>query len=94
MGDNQIFVTCNSSDWRTGAILSFSPTWETSGPVTFDSLQLKSAQLHYLVHEKELLVIIHALKKWRGDLLGCPITTYTDHRTLENFDTQTDLSWR
>lgn len=32
------------------------------------------------------------LTKWRCDLLGSLITIYTDHRTLENFDAQKDLS--
>lgn len=55
-------------------------------------MALKSAQLNYLVHEKELLTIIRALQKWCSDLLGAPITIYTDHRTLENSDSQKDLS--
>jgi hypothetical protein len=29
-GPNRIFVTCDASDWRTGAVLSFGETWETS----------------------------------------------------------------
>jgi hypothetical protein len=63
-------------------------------PVAFDSMQLKSAELNYPVHEKELLAIIHVLKKWRTDLLGNHFYVYTDHRTLENFDTQGNLSRR
>jgi RNase H-like domain found in reverse transcriptase len=47
---------------------------------------------NYPIHKKELLVIIQALKKWRADLLGSPIYVYTDHKTLENFDTQKYLS--
>ena len=93
-GDNKIFVTCDASDWRIGATLSFGPTWETARPVVFDSLQLKAAKKNYLVHEKELLAIIRALNKWRSDLLGTHFYVYTDHRTLENFDTQKDLSCR
>jgi hypothetical protein len=93
-GDNKIFVTCDASDWRTGATLSFGPTWELARPVAFDSMQLKGAEKNYPVHEKELLAIIRALRKWRSDLLGTPIYIYTDHRTLENFDTQKDLSRR
>src|ERR1700683_4868967 len=58
------------------------------------SMQLKGTEKNYPVHEKELLAIIRALKKWRSDLLGMPIHVYTDHRTLENFDTQRDLSHR
>jgi hypothetical protein len=92
--DNKIFVTCDASDWRTGATLSFGPTWETARPVAFDSMQLKGAEKNYPVHEKELLAIIRALKKWRADLLGTSIYIYTDHRTLQNFDTQKDLSRR
>jgi len=93
-GDNKIFVTTDASDLRTGAVLSWGPTWEEARPVAFDSMQLNDAQKRYPVHEKELLAIIRALKKWRADLLGGPIAVFTDHRTLENFNTQKDLSRR
>jgi hypothetical protein len=53
-GDNKIFVTCDASDWRTGATLSFGPTWETARPVAFDSMQLKPAEKNYPVHESFL----------------------------------------
>ena len=92
MGSNKIFVTCDVSDWQMGAVLSYGPTWETARPVTFDSTQLKDVQLHYPTHEKELLVIIRALTKWRSDLLGSPIFIYTNHYTLENFSQWKDLS--
>jgi hypothetical protein len=89
-----VYVTCDASDWRTGAVLSFGPTWAMARPVAFDSMQLKGAERNYPVHKKELLAIIRALKKWRSDLLGMNFYVYTDHRTLENFDTQRDLSRR
>jgi hypothetical protein len=73
-------------------MLSFGPTWEMAHPVAFDSMQLKDAEKNYPVHEKELLAIIRALKKWQTDLLGMEFIVYTDHRTLENFNTQKDLS--
>jgi hypothetical protein len=94
LGENQVFVTCDASDWRTGATLSVGPSWELARPVAFDSMQLKGPEKNYPVHEKEMLVIIRALKKWRSDLLGIPIIVYTDHRTLQNFDMQRDLSRR
>lgn len=84
-GNNRIFVTCDASDWRTGTILSWSPTWKTAWPVAFDSMQLKDAQKNYPVHEKEMLAIVRTLKKWRSDLLGMQFIVYTD--------TQKDLSW-
>jgi hypothetical protein len=54
-------------------------------------MQLRSAQLNYPVHEKELLAIVQALKKWCIELLGTLFTVHTDHRTLENFMTQKEL---
>ena len=56
--DNKIFVTCDASDWRIGATLSFGQTWETAWLVAFNSMQLKPAEKNYPVHKKELLAII------------------------------------
>ena len=92
LGDNKVYVTCDASDWRTGATLSVGASWELARPVAFDSMQLKGAEKNYPVHKKELLAIMRALKKWHSDLIGIPIVVYTDHRTLQNFDTQHDLS--
>jgi hypothetical protein len=94
MPGKKIFVTTNASDFQSGAVLSFGETWETACPVAFDSMTFKGAQLNYPVHEKEMLAIIQVLDKWRLDLIGVPIEIYTDHKTLENFDTQKDLSHR
>jgi hypothetical protein len=57
-------------------------------------MTFKGAELNYPVHEKEMLAIICDLDKWRSDLIGVPVLVYTDHKTLENFDTQKDLSHR
>ncbi len=94
LGDNCIFVSCDASDLRTGGMLSVGPSLESARPVAFDSMQLKDAELNYPVHEKELLAIVRALKKWRVELLGVHFTVFTDHRTLENFHRQKDLSRR
>lgn len=91
-GENKTFVTCDASDWCTGATLSFGPTWELARPITFDSMQLKGAEKNYPVHEKELLATIRALHKWCSNLLGAHFVVYNDHHTLKNFDTQKDLS--
>jgi hypothetical protein len=55
---------------------------------------LDSAQRNYPTHELELLAIVRALKKFRSDLLGTHFTICTDHRTLESFLHQKDLSRR
>lgn len=94
MGDNKIFISCDASDKQTGAVLTYSSTRETACPVAFDSTQLCGAELNYPVHEKKLLAIVRALKKWQVDLLGEHFEVFTDHHTLENFTTQKDLSHR
>ncbi|KAJ2923658.1 hypothetical protein H1R20_g13436, partial [Candolleomyces eurysporus] len=93
-GLNKIFVTTDASDTRMGAVLSCGPSWKEARPVAFDSMPFRGAELNYPVHEKELLAIVNALKKWRADLLGTEFFIYTDHRTLENFHKQRDFSRR
>jgi hypothetical protein len=82
----------DASNTATGAVLSFSVTWETAQPITFNSKTLKDAKLNYPTHEKELLAILHAIRKWKVDLLGSPFLVYTDHKTLLSFHIQHDLS--
>jgi hypothetical protein len=90
----KIFVTTDASNRRTGAVLSFGETWETARPVAYDSYQLNAAERNYPTHEKELLAIIKALKKYRTYLLGTTFEVYTDHRTLEFFQSQKETSSR
>ena len=92
MPNYKIYITTDASDLGSGAVLSFGKTWETARPVAFKSMTFKGAQLNYPVHEKEMLAIIRALMKWRVNLLGVPFLVYTDHKTLENFHIQHDLS--
>jgi hypothetical protein len=94
MPGHKIFVTTDASDTGSGAVLTFGPTYETARRVAYDSRAFKGAELNYPVHEKELLAIIRALAKWRTDLLGYQFEVWTDHRTLEHFGTQRDLSRR
>ncbi|KAG9225881.1 hypothetical protein CCMSSC00406_0006497 [Pleurotus cornucopiae] len=91
-GDNKIFVTTDASDLGTGAVLSFGPDWKSARPVAFKSKQLNDAEKNYPTHDKEMLAIVRTLRKWRTDLLGASFEVYTDHRTLEFFNKQRDLS--
>lgn len=85
-------MTTDTSNFQSRAVLSFGETWESAQPVMFDSMTFKGAELNYPVHKKEMLVIICALDKWHSDLIGMPMLVYTDHKTLEIFDIQRDLS--
>lgn len=92
LGDNNIFVTTDTSDLGTGAVLSFGKDWASARPVAFESKQLSPAEKNYPTHDKEMLTIVRALHKWRNDLLGAEFEVYTGHRTLEFFNQQRDLS--
>lgn len=94
MGTNKVFMTTDASDWATGAVLSYGETLETTRPVAYDLMQLKAAELNYPTHEKELLAIVRALRKWRTDLLGIQFEVYTDHKPLKEFKKQKNLSRR
>ena len=64
-------------------------------PSTQEPLRAPNLIIQYMrTIEKEMLAIIRALKKWRTDLIGVPFVIYTNHKTLENFDIQWDLSCR
>ena len=53
-----------------------------------------SAQHNYHTHEHETLAILEALMKWEDKLLGKKFTVVTDHKGLEYFKTQLNLSPR
>ena len=55
-------------------------------------MQLSNVEKNYPIHEKELLAIVHGLKKWWTDLLGAEFTVYINHQILKNFNTQCNLS--
>ena len=56
---------------------------------------LNSFKRNYVIHDKELLLVIHSLKEWQHILEG---TTHTieilnDHRNLMDFQTSQDLNF-
>lgn len=62
--------------------------------MAFDSYQLNPAEKNYPLHEKKLLAIVKALKKWRSSLLNVHFEVMTDHQTLEYFQSQREMSRR
>jgi len=55
-----------------------------------------AAEINYDVHDKELLAIVEAFKKWRHYLEGVavPVEVYTDHKNLTYFSETKTLSRR
>jgi hypothetical protein len=60
--------------------------------VAFESRKLNSVERNYQTTEKEMLVVVHALRVWRCNLEGVNFTVYTDHVSNTYFQTQPNLS--
>ena len=68
--------------------------WDKCQPAGFLLKKFTSAQHNYHTHKHETLVVLEALMKWEDKLLGRMFTVVTDHKGLEYFKTQQNLSPR
>jgi hypothetical protein len=77
----EFVLTTDASDFAVGAVLSQEGE-NGLQPVTFESQKMIPAECNYAAHEKELLAILYALKKWRVYLEGRHFKIQTDHHSL------------
>ena len=65
-------------------------------PVGFFSRRLTPPERNYTVHDKELLAVLSCFEHWRPFLIGneFPLEIITDHKNLEYFSTNKQLSQR
>jgi RNase H-like domain found in reverse transcriptase len=91
-----LIVETDALDYALGAILSMFDASSELHPVAFHSRTFSSAELNYDVHDKELLAIFEAFKRWQHYLEGSalPIDVVTDHKNLEYFSTTKLLTRR
>ena len=75
-------VMCDASDLAIGVVLG---QREGGKPdvVYYARKTLNEAQRNYTTTEKELLVVVYALDKFRAYLVGSDIVIFTDHSTLK-----------
>ena len=75
-------VMCNVSDLAIRAVLG---QREEGKPyvVYYASKTLNEAQRNYSTTEKELLVVVYSLEKFRAYLVGSDIIIFTDHSALK-----------
>ena len=62
--------------------------------ITCTSRKFNPAERNYPTHEREMLALVHALKKWKHYLLGARVKAFTDNVALKYWQTAQNLSPR
>ena len=75
-------IMCDASDFAVGAVLGQRIDKKLIA-IYYASKTLADARVNYNTIEKELLVVIFALEKFKPNVLGRKIIVYTDHATLK-----------
>ena len=84
---------CDASDYVVGAVLGQTKDRKPHA-ISYASKTLSGLQLNYATTEKELLVIVFAIDKFRSYLVGAKVIVYTDHATLKYLLTKKDAKSR
>ncbi|CAN6711735.1 unnamed protein product [Malus baccata var. baccata] len=76
-------LMCDASDYALGAVLGKRKDKQPHA-IYYASRTLNDAQLNYSITEKELLVVVFALDKFRSYLIGTKVIVYSDRATLKH----------
>jgi RNase H-like domain found in reverse transcriptase/Integrase zinc binding domain len=72
---------CDASYYAVGAVLG-QRVEKKSHAIHYASKVLDEAQVNYTTTEKELLVVVFAINKFRSYLVGSKVVVYTDHAAI------------
>ena len=75
-------IMCDISDYAIGDVLGQRED-KNAFVIYYASKTLDSAQANYITTEKEFLVVVFALEKFRSYIVGSPVTIFTDHAALK-----------
>ena len=75
-------IMCDASDYAIGDVLGQRKD-KKAFMIYYASKTLDSAQANYTTTEKEFLVVVFALEKFRSYIVGSPVTIFTDHAALK-----------
>jgi hypothetical protein len=82
-------LECDALGVGIGAVLM-----QGGYPIVFESRKLDDSEILYSVYDKEMLVIMHALTKFRQYLVGNRFVVKIDHNSLKYFLDKKDPSER
>jgi hypothetical protein len=80
-------IYCDASGQGLGCVLM-----QDGHMVAYASRKLRNHEVHYLTHDLELAVVVHALKIWRHYLMGKRCELYMNHKSLKYIFMQPDLN--
>ena len=84
-------IMCDASDYAIGAVLGQRED-KKAFVIYYASKTLDSAQSNYTTTEKEFLVVVFALEKFKSYIVGSLITIFTDHAALKYYSLRRILS--
>lgn len=87
--DQPFVLECDASSDGIGAVLM-----QNKHPIVYESRKLNKLEKLYSIYDKEMLAIMHALTKFRQNLVGSRFVVKTDHNSLRYFLGQKDLNDR
>ncbi|CAL8151745.1 unnamed protein product [Prunus armeniaca] len=86
-------IMCDASDYAIGAVLR-QRVDKLPHVIYYASRTLNDAQMYYSTTEKELLVVVFALEKFRSYLIGSKVIIFSDHAALRHLLTKKDAKPR
>ena len=75
-------IMCDASDYAIGVVLGQRED-KKAFVIYYANKTLDSAQSNYTTTEKEFLVVVFALEKFRSYIVGSPVTIFTSHAALK-----------
>ena len=78
----QFMLDTDASDNAIGAVLSQIDSDGLERVITYESRTLNNPEKNYCTTRKEMLALVHFVKKYRHYLLGRHFTVRTDHQSL------------
>jgi len=75
-------IMCDASDYAVGVVLGQTKD-KKHHAIAYASKTLIGPQLKYATTEKELLVVVFAIDKFRSYLVGAKVIIYSDHAALK-----------